>query len=254
MAKEELRGKGTSRRDFIKGVAAGVIGSGAIVSGIYIGPGTGLVSEVGTGGKKQAPLPASKGYIASFTSKPPPRSEGYILVDTKKCASCQSCMVTCSMTHHGKANVSLSRIQIYQNSMGHYPVDVYQAQCRQCVYPMCLAACPTGALHIDENFGNIRTVDVGLCIGCQRCIEACPFISGRAIWNFKETHSQKCDLCANTPYWNEAGGPGGKQACVEVCPMQAIKFTTEVPSQIGDVGYNVNLRKPIQKMIGLEIE
>jgi Fe-S-cluster-containing hydrogenase component 2 len=54
--------------------------------------------------------------------------------------------------------------------------------------------------------------------------------------------AQKCDLCIDTPYWNEKGGPGGKQACVQACPMEAIKFTEEVPSQVGDSGYKVNLR------------
>ena len=56
--------------------------------------------------------------------------------------------------------------------------------------------------------------------------------------------SRKCDLCANAPYhWDDAGGgPEGTQACVEVCPVGAIKFTAEVPAQEGDAGYNVNLR------------
>jgi protein NrfC len=56
--------------------------------------------------------------------------------------------------------------------------------------------------------------------------------------------SLKCDLCANaTFHWDEAGGgPGGKQACVEVCPLGAIAFTQEIPVQVGDAGYQVNLR------------
>ena len=35
-----------------------------------------------------------------------------------------------------------------------------------------------------------------------------------------------------TAHWDEASGPGGKQACVEACPMQAIAFTDKVPTQI----------------------
>jgi protein NrfC len=52
----------------------------------------------------------------------------------------------------------------------------------------------------------------------------------------------KCDLCADTPYWNRTGGPDGEQACVLVCPVGALAFTTEVPEQTGDSGYKVNLR------------
>ena len=42
---------------------------------------------------------------------------------------------------------------------------------------------------------------------------------------FEEKVSVKCDLGADTPFWEEKGGSGGKQARVEVCPMRVIKFT-----------------------------
>jgi protein NrfC len=63
----------------------------------------------------------------------------------------------------------------------------------------------------------------------------------RIIWNPGTDKVIKCDLCLNTPYWDETGGPEGKQICVEICPQQAIKFTSEVPNQRDDAGYDVNL-------------
>ena len=56
--------------------------------------------------------------------------------------------------------------------------------------------------------------------------------------------ARKCDLCANAAYhWDpRGGGPQGKQACVEVCPVKAIQFTTKVPDQESDDGYKVNFR------------
>ena len=41
-----------------------------------------------------------------------PPSQGYLLVDTKKCQGCISCMLACTLVHEGVENPSLSRIQI----------------------------------------------------------------------------------------------------------------------------------------------
>ncbi len=197
-----------SRRDFIKH-------SGMAVIGVCV-----LGCDIGS--KKQA--------------------LGFVLLDMKKCQGCISCMLACSLAHEGVENLSLSRIQVLQNSFGKWPNDITVAQCRQCVEPACAAVCPADALKPDPDYGNILTVDTAKCIGCKNCINACPYPPGRAIWNAEGGHSQKCDLCANTPHWNEGGGLDGKKACVEVCPVQAIVFTTVVPDQEGNEGYDVNLR------------
>jgi protein NrfC len=215
MAEQVQEQTGLTRRDFLKassGVALGVVIGGALYKLIPVGDG--LVA-----------------YAAS---------EGYLLVDRKKCSGCASCMLACSLAHEGKENLSLSRIQIVQNSFAAFPDDILQRQCRQCVHPDCAQACPTGALHVDEENGNVRMVDEEKCIGCLRCVQGCPFMPAGVQWNFEEQHAQKCDLCADTPFWNTEGGVDGKQACIEVCPMRAIVLTTEIPSQ--DVGYDVNLR------------
>jgi protein NrfC len=171
-----------------------------------------------------------------------PASEGYLLVDIEKCQGCNTCMIACSLAHEGKQNLSLSRIQIQQNPYKPWPNDLTIDQCRQCTYPACVEACPTNALHADENNGNIRLVSEGKCIGCQRCLEACPYETTSTTWNHIDKHSQKCDLCLDTPFWDRQGGPSGSQACVKVCPMDAIKFTKDVPTQMGNAGYKVNLR------------
>jgi protein NrfC len=63
-----------------------------------------------------------------------------------------------------------------------------------------------------------------------------------------------CDLCAEAPYWPENGGPHGKQACIEVCPMEAIAFTTIIPCQEGDSGYVVNLRGTVWAELGYPVD
>jgi protein NrfC len=204
-----------SRRNFLK--ASGLVGVGAIFGGVV----------------------ANQFIVKddAFSIEP---SQGYLLVDTKKCSGCTSCMIACSLAHEGMVNLGLSRIQVRTNSFKPYPYDIAQNQCRQCPYPACAAACPVGAISADEETGA-RIVAEDKCIGCQRCIVACPFSPSRMQWNFIDQHAQKCDLCTDTPYWNGEGGLEGERACQVACPMQAISFTMAIPQQTDD-GYDVNLR------------
>jgi protein NrfC len=179
-----------------------------------------------------------------------PASRGYLLVDPKKCQGCANCMAACSLVHHGAVSLSLARIQTVHNPLGRFPHDAVVAQCRQCVEPACLSACPSGALHVDEQHGHVRTVDQQKCIGCMECIAACPHLPARAIWNHESEVAEKCDLCADAPFWEQEGGPAGKKACVEICPMHAIAFTDEIPVQTGDAGYLVNLRGAAWRQFG----
>jgi len=187
-----------------------------------------------------------------------PVSGGYLLVDVKKCQGCVSCMLACSLVNEGVENLSLSRIQVIQNSFDKWPHDLTIAQCRQCVDPACVSACPEDALKADARFGNVRrVVDLEKCTGCGACIEECPYIPSRSFTVPDEKYdgdlkARKCDLCASASYhWDpQGGGPQGKQACVEVCPVGAIQFTTKVPEQEGDSGYKVNLRDSTWSSLG----
>jgi protein NrfC len=178
-----------------------------------------------------------------------PPAEGYLVVDAHKCQGCMSCMLACSLVHEGRENLSLSRIQVCQNPFESFPHDLGIFQCRQCTVPTCVDACPEGALTADPVNGAVRRVDRKKCTGCGACVDACPFQPKRVIVQPDEASvhgavGQKCDLCAHAPFhWDKAGGgPGGKQACVAVCPVGAIAFTQEIPVQAGDAGYQVNLR------------
>lgn len=182
-----------------------------------------------------------------------PVCQGYIVVDAKKCQGCLTCMLVCSLVHHGAESLSLSRIQIIQDSFKPFPEDILIEPCRQCVDPECVAMCPEEALRVDAEHGNVRLVDASRCIGCSICVDACPHPPGRVIWNFEEGLAEKCGLCVDAPFW-EGGGPGGRQACREVCPMKAIAFQEAVPAQEGEAGYEANLRGEAWKEMGYPVD
>lgn len=192
-----------------------------------------------------------------------PASQGYLLVDTKKCQGCLSCMLACSLIHEGIASLSQARIQVLQNSFEKWPDDITIEQCRQCPDAPCEVACPARpkALIVDRAHGNVRWIDPERCTGCGMCVEKCPHAPrrlARIMGVKREAGSlvQKCDLCAHAPHhWDpQGGGPAGKQACVAVCPVGAIAFSAELPEQAGDAGYKVNLRDANWGRLGFPTE
>jgi protein NrfC len=226
--KAEAKQKQVLRRDFLVGTGAAIAASALAVRA------TDSAAAVLT-------PPAVEDGKLSYAA-----STGYVVYDSRLCLGCQSCMFACSLTHEGLANPSLSRIQIIRDapSFTKYPYDVVMSVCRQCVSPLCVQNCPTGACHVEAASGNVRMIDQTKCIGCKRCINSCPQRPHRTIWNSAKKKSTKCDLCANAPYWSQQGGPGGKQACIESCPVKALKLVAEAPSQLDVSGYDVNLAPP----------
>jgi protein NrfC len=231
--KETSEKKKYSRRQFLVG------GGAALAAGAITASGCATASKTAA-----TDQPATE--TASY-----PESKGYLVYDAKKCIGCTTCMLSCSMVHYGEQNLSLSRIQVMQDSFGKFPDDLQISPCRQCVTPPCVINCPVGAAFIDEENGNVRRINEEECIGCKKCLEMCPQQPHRTVWNHYNETSSKCDLCIDTPYWSEKGGPGGKQACVESCPMQAIKFVSAAPDQRETEGYNVNLRNDNYLNLGL---
>lgn len=213
---------GLSRRSFLK--ALGAAGLVATTGGAFLLPGSNLMVI--------------------------PNAKGFLVVDMGKCMGCNTCMTTCSLTHHGTACLSLARIQILQDPFAPWPDDITMAVCHQCEDAPCVKACPVHADYVDGNFGNVRTIDPKRCIGCLQCLAACPWVPKRLQWNPTARASQKCDLCANTPYLKEKGGPGGVQSCVRVCPMGAIAFVDRMPDQKSKSSYNVNLRGKGWELLG----
>jgi len=207
-----------SRRDF-------VLGGGTALAG-------GALTVIAT----------STNVVPAQEQKDFPLSTKYLVCDSKHCAGCYSCMTACSLVHDGEVSFSLARLQMHRAVLNKYPSDITIHVCRQCPDAPCVKACKFGACHISAENGNVRMIDASKCVGCQQCIKMCPHAPHRTIWNAKTKKSTKCDLCTNTPYFHKKGGVEGAQACVDVCPSNALKVVDKLPLETG--GYDIDLAPP----------
>jgi protein NrfC len=211
-----------SRRNF-------VVGAGTVVAGGALAFSTGAPLAEGAAAAEKGAYPVSTGYL---------------VYDSRQCSGCQSCMLACSLVHDGAASASMARIQVSRAVLSRYPYDVQISVCRQCPEPMCVKNCPVGACHVSAANGNVRMIDARKCIGCQTCLQSCPYSPRRTVWDAEAKKATKCDLCADAPYFSKKGGPSGSQACVTACPMGALKLVSLLPSQTDIGGYDVNLAPP----------
>lgn len=114
-------------------------------------------------------------------------------IDVHKCTGCRVCELVCSYLHEGVFAPSLSRIRVVRIMDRGLNVPVV---CVNCAHPPCVEVCPTGAAHLDRAMSVVR-IDEEECIGCGECVAACPF--GAVELNDDKGVAFTCDLCDGTP-------------------------------------------------------
>jgi anaerobic dimethyl sulfoxide reductase subunit B (iron-sulfur subunit) len=135
--------------------------------------------------------------------------------DGKRCIGCQSCQVACKQFNGVKAGVVGYR-NVVSTTSGTYP-DVKRVflstSCQHCEQPACVAACPRTAISKRAEDG-IVVVDQSKCVGCRRCLSACPFGAPK----FADSVMQKCEFCLsqNLP-------DGAQTRCAAACPTRALR-------------------------------
>jgi Fe-S-cluster-containing dehydrogenase component len=122
------------------------------------------------------------------------------------------CVHACSLTKEGVCSHELARIQMAEGT--NYCFDNAAKPCLQCVDPQCMRSCPTGAIRVDAATGG-RIIVEKSCMGCQNCIQNCPYTPPRIRFNKAKKKAVKCDLC------------GGDPACVKACPQGALTYFTD---------------------------
>jgi formate dehydrogenase iron-sulfur subunit len=146
-----------------------------------------------------------------------------ILTDTTKCIGCDECAIACKKVNHLAPDVPRSWDRGDGLSARNWtsivegPERAYaRKQCRHCLDPACVSACPVGAMS-KTSLGAV-VYDTGKCMGCRYCMMACPYGIPRYQWDRAVPYVRKCILCY------ERIRAGGRPACTDACPTQATIF------------------------------
>ncbi|MCP3669316.1 MAG: 4Fe-4S dicluster domain-containing protein [Gammaproteobacteria bacterium] len=211
---------GISRRNFISGVGTAAVGAAAMVT-----PGANVEAA-----QKKAPRWA-------------------MVMDLRRCLGCRACTVACKAEN----NVSLGRFRavIKEKTMGTFPNTkkaFLPLMCNHCEgnkedgVPPCVKICPQfpgerakfktadGKTIRYRNGGTYKRpdgmilIDKEQCIGCGKCIDACPY-GVRSFDPFVKSGGDstkqavdKCDMCAHRV------DNGVEPSCVNTCQGRARIF------------------------------
>ena len=136
------------------------------------------------------------------------------LIDNRKCISCHACTVACKSEHDVPLGVYRTWVKYVET--GQFPTNRRHftvLRCNHCDDAPCITGCPVTALYRREQDG-IVDFDPERCIGCNMCLQACPY---DALHIDPNTHTAaKCNFCAHRVE------VGLEPSCQVVCPTQAI--------------------------------
>ncbi|MDI3547390.1 MAG: H+/Na+-translocating ferredoxin:NAD+ oxidoreductase subunit [Halanaerobiales bacterium] len=87
-------------------------------------------------------------------------------------------------------------------------VPCYELKCPACGSPMTRKGLNNIGSTGTDDINNIPVIDGEECIGCEKCLEVCPFNAIRMNAGTAEIIADKCRNC---------------HRCMSVCPVEAIK-------------------------------
>jgi Fe-S-cluster-containing dehydrogenase component/CRP-like cAMP-binding protein len=162
-----------------------------------------------------------------------------LVIDDEACVRCGHCASSCADAHDDGVSRLVRRgekVVVRDAEDGAERALVIPGSCQHCKHPACMLDCPTGAIGRQVSgsagawsmTGGDPRGDVfvreDLCVGCGRCVTACPWgsvqMAPRAAPAKKSLPlvasadvAVKCDMCRDLGH-----GP----ACVSSCPVDAI--------------------------------
>ena len=184
------------------------------------------------------------------------------LIDIGNCIGCRACQVACKQWNEqdgeptqlesdlgfqnpatlSARTYTLIAFNEFENAQmpGGIESAFVMQRCLHCLEPACVAACPTTALHRQDD-GPV-SYDEDECIGCRYCQLACPWDVPTSEWNSLAPKISKCTHCAdrvaqpvpiafNGQAVSDAenkrfSGSIATPACVKACPADALLYGT----------------------------
>lgn len=164
-----------------------------------------------------------------------------LLVDSSKCVGCFACLVACQTQNELPDDSSYIRFEEQEN--GKFPKVTYTIaplQCMHCAEAPCIPVCPTGASAKELDTG-LTLVDKDKCMGCRRCVAACPY--NVRVYIKEAEIAQGCNLCLSLL---EAGQ---EPACVSTCLTKARLFG-DLDKPKGEFAKLLSKAKPLRPDLG----
>ncbi len=231
------------RREFLSRLGGAVTCGAAAVAASAVAPVVNAVAASGEAAGATPAIPAIPGY--DWT-----KHQWAFGVDATKCIGCLRCVEACKTennvigdAHHFRTwveryvylegeekprvdsqadpvNIAASGSESQYRFADRYKDDKVEKAffvpklCNQCTHPACVQVCPTGATF--KAADGVVLIDHTYCIGCQYCVQACPY--GVRYFDPRKDVTDKCTWCYHRIT------KGLKPACVEICPVEARIF------------------------------
>lgn len=194
------------------------------------------------------------------------------IVDLRRCVGCRTCTISCK----AEFNVPLGRWRavIKPVDWGTYPSNrraFVPRLCNHCAgesekgVPPCVEKCPEAKSGEREKMGDVRyrtgatykrpdgmiLIDMNHCIGCYKCIDACPYgvryidpsVKLKRADREKDFGIGKCTFCEHRV------DNGIEPSCVQACPHNARIFgdMNDPDSKVSKLIKEFNLDKNREK-------
>jgi len=173
------------------------------------------------------------GPLAHASQEPSGQEEfsATVLMDVGLCIGCRKCETACAeanglpvpdseyksvfQQHRTTSTTQWTVVNRYSTEKGDVFVKI---QCLHCNQPACASACLVKGLEKTKEGPVLWHED--RCMGCRYCMISCPFDIPKFEYDKPIPKIQKCIMC-----WDRLQ-QGQIPACVEVCPVEALKFGT----------------------------